>query len=203
MGKACSFAADVAHGYQLSSCSVCSEMQPCKLYVCEAAAIQKEMQMAVIMNIAALKLCCKEANEQACAGASRPQMITATGKHLSPRPCLVRRATGRRAVSKCTVYPLWSVSYALPLLRSFFMEQSFPSSLVRQARVPKQPERSMWTSGPAHRKEPEQLRPARKPQQRRSARLHGKVGPVNTVLVLAQLCTAGGLQCSLPGAACN
>ena len=54
-------------------------MQPCNLYVCAAAAIQQEMQMAVIMNIAALKLCCKEADEQACPVAARPRTQTVAG----------------------------------------------------------------------------------------------------------------------------
>lgn len=54
-------------------------MQPCNLYVCAAAAIQQEMQMAVIMNIAALKLCCKEADEQACPVAAQPQTRTIAG----------------------------------------------------------------------------------------------------------------------------
>ena len=41
--------------------------QDCNLYLCEAAALQKEMEMALIMNVAALKLCCKESKEDACA----------------------------------------------------------------------------------------------------------------------------------------
>lgn len=58
-------------------------MQPCNLHVCEAAAIQKEMQMAVIMNIAALKLCCKETTEDQCHVAARPQTLTAAGEHAT------------------------------------------------------------------------------------------------------------------------
>jgi hypothetical protein len=55
-------------------------MQPCGLYLCSAAAIQSEMQMAAIMNIAALKLCCKEAKDEPCPVFARPGGQSATGK---------------------------------------------------------------------------------------------------------------------------
>jgi len=64
-------------------------LQPCNLYVCAAAAIQQEMQMAVIMNIAALKLCCKEADEQACPVAARPRTRTVAGTRPAACPLAV------------------------------------------------------------------------------------------------------------------
>jgi len=41
--------------------------QAYSLYLCEAAALQEEQEMALIMIAAALKLCCKEAKAEACA----------------------------------------------------------------------------------------------------------------------------------------
>ena len=59
--------------------------QDCNLYLCEAAALQKEMEMALIMNVAALKLCCKESKEDACAKQERrPWPDPAEGPALLP-----------------------------------------------------------------------------------------------------------------------
>ena len=58
--------------------------QDCDLYLCEARALQKEMEMALIMNVAALKLCCKESKEDACAlPERRPWPDAAAGARLA------------------------------------------------------------------------------------------------------------------------
>ena len=60
--------------------------QDCALYLCEAAALQKEMEMALIMNVAALKLCCKESKEEACAAPERrPWPDAAAGAMSEPK----------------------------------------------------------------------------------------------------------------------
>ena len=62
----------------------CICAQDCNLYLCEAAALQKEMEMALIMNVAALKLCCKESKEDACAKQEcRPWPDPAPGARLA------------------------------------------------------------------------------------------------------------------------
>lgn len=67
------------------SCIATSTVQDCNLYLCEAAALQKEMEMALIMNVAALKLCCKESKEDACAKQERrPWPDAAAGARLAP-----------------------------------------------------------------------------------------------------------------------
>ena len=54
--------------------------------------------MAVIMNIAALKLCCKEADEQACPATTRPRTRTVAGTHAATCP------TRGHSVSRVSVF---------------------------------------------------------------------------------------------------
>jgi len=80
--------------------------QDCSLYLCEAAALQKEMEMALIMNVAALKLCCKESKEEACAAPERrPWPNAAAGAQAHPGnmaacECTAATVTDLRAASR-------------------------------------------------------------------------------------------------------